>query len=119
MGKQFGDVLAEGQILTTLTGTKAVSGDNELVAAPGALWRIVVSAFVIQNTTTTATTLILRSGATTNGWSILAQNQGDGLAMNLGPMQAWRCNGNEALNLNLSGANTARYTIHYWLEKFK
>ena len=35
MGKQFGDVLAEGQILTTVTGTKAASGDKSATCVLG------------------------------------------------------------------------------------
>jgi hypothetical protein len=117
MTKGLSDLVTEGQILTTLGGTKAASGDNELVAAPGENQRIVVTAFVIQNTTATATTLILRSGTTSNAWRVLAQNQGDGLALFLGPLAAWRLNNNEALNLNLSGANTAGYTVQYYVER--
>jgi hypothetical protein len=117
MAKALTDVLQGGQALTTLTGTKTSSGNNELVATPGTEHRIVVMAFVMQNESTTATTLILRSASTTNGWRFLAQNQGDGLAMNLGPTAAWRCGRNEALNLNLSGANSCGYTIHYFVER--
>jgi hypothetical protein len=117
MAKSFPDLMMDGQLLTTLTGTKASSGDNELVATPGTQHRIVVVAFVIQNESATATTMILRSAATTNGWRFLAQNQGDGLAMNLGPTGAWRLGRNEALVLNLSGANSCGYTVHYFLEK--
>ena len=98
-----------------VTGTAATSGDNELIAAPGAGVRIVVTAFVIQNESATATTMILRDG-TTAKWRCLGQNQGDGLAVVLPPGRAWKLTANAALNLNLSGANSCGYSVQYYTE---
>jgi hypothetical protein len=100
----------------TECGTAAISGDNTLVLAPGAGKRIVVSAFMMQNGSAVATTAILRSASTSNGWRMLGQNQGDGLAMSFANGREWRLNENEALVLNLSGANTHNYSIHWWVE---
>jgi len=100
----------------TECGTAAVSGNNTLLAAPGAGKRIVISAFMVQNGSATATTAILRSASTSNGWRLLGQNQGDGLAMSFANGREWRLNENEALVLNLSGANTHNYSIQWWVE---
>lgn len=97
----------------TVTGTFAAAGDNQIVAAPGANQSIEVKAFCIQCEAAAATTMILRSGASANGWRCLAQNQGDGLAMVFPISDPWRCTANEALNLNLSGANQCNYSLSY------
>lgn len=107
---------SELEELTTLTGTASSSGDNELVATPGAGYRTVVADFVIQNETSTANTMILRSGTTTNGWRFHAEYLGDALAAILPLGQNWELNENEALNLNLSAAAQCGYTIRYRTE---
>lgn len=101
--------------ISVVTGTKSSSGDNELVAAPGASTRIVVCWVVIQNESSTATTLILRDG-TTSKIRVLAQNQGDGLTMVFPADARWKLTANTALNLNLSGANSCGYTVGYYTE---
>lgn len=101
---------------TTITSTEAASGDNQVVATPGAGNRIVVQAFSFQNTTAVATTGILRSGVTTNGWTALCQNQGDGHRMVFPDGHPWCLNENEALNLNLSGANAFNCSVMYRVE---
>jgi hypothetical protein len=95
--------------------TKAASGDNALIAAPGASTRIVVSAFTIQNESATATTMVLKSGSTAK-FRWLGHNQGDGLVMAFPPGREWRLGTNEALNLNLDGANSCGYSVVYWTE---
>lgn len=96
-------------------GTKAASGDNTLVAAPGAGNRLVVQMFMVQNESATATTCLLKSGSTTR-YRKLLQNQGDdfGRAFQIG--REWRLGENEALVLNLSGANTHGWAAEYWTE---
>lgn len=114
MGKVTPTLLEE---TTTVNGTGSSSGDNEVVATPGAGYRLVVTTFVMQNESASATTLILRSGtSSTNGWRILGQNQGDGLAMALPLGDPWRLGEDEALNLNLSGANQCGYSVRYYTE---
>lgn len=100
--------------LTTINGTKAASGDNELVAAPGAGNRLVVTAFVIQNESTTAVIMRLRSASTANGWRCLGEHQADGLSMVFPAGEGWELNENEALNLELSDADTCAYSVRYY-----
>ena len=102
--------------VTTWNGTVAVAGDTELVATPGAGYRLVVSAFVLQNESTTPLIMRLRSGVTTNGWRCLGQNQGDGLAMRFGADRGWELNENEALNLELSDPDTCAISLSYYTE---
>lgn len=103
-------------VTTTENGTAAVNGNNTLILAPGAGRRLVVTAFCIQNASAVATTAILRSASTANGWRVLGQNQGDGLAMSFGNGREWRLNANEALVLNLSAAQTHNYSVSYFQE---
>ena len=102
-------------ILTHISGTKDTSGDNELIPAPGAGKRIVVTSFVIQNESSSATTMILKDGSS-NKWRFLGQNQGDYLSKDFGLKQEWRLTANQALNLNLSGNNQCGYSIAYFIE---
>jgi hypothetical protein len=95
-------------------GTKAAAGNNTLIAAPAAGYRLVVWAFVIQNESATATTMILKDAV--DRWRNLAQNQGQGLAMAFDAMQPWRLNEATALTFNLSGANQCGYNIMYSVE---
>ncbi len=97
---------------TRITGTKAASGDNELIAAPGVGQHIEVRWFIIQNESATATTMILKDGATAT-IRYLAQNQGDGLTHRFPSGAPWALTANAALNLNLSGANQCGYTVEY------
>lgn len=101
--------------LTTISGTKSSSGDNQLVAAPGATTYIYVVSFTIQNESSVATTMTLRSGTTSNGWRWLGHSQGDGLSKDFPIARPWRLNANEALNLNLSGANSCGYSVMYYV----
>lgn len=101
--------------LLSVTGTKNGNGDNELIAAPGAKVRIVITSITLQNESTTATTMILKAGSTAF-LRVLGQNQGNGRALDLPPGREYRLPLNTALNLNLSGANQCGYTIFYYLE---
>lgn len=102
---------------TTLyySGTKNGNGDNTVVAAPGASLAIVLVSVLLQNTTTNATTMLLKDG--TSGSEIigvLGQNQGDGLSI-VWPADARpKLSANTLLNLNLSGANACRVSVVYY-----
>jgi hypothetical protein len=109
------DNLGRKSSLTPVCGTKSSSGDNELIAAPGSGVRIVVTGFVIQNESANATTMILKDGST-NKIRVLGQNQGDGLTHIFTPGREWRLTADQALNLNLSGANQCGYTVFYFTE---
>ena len=110
------DIQHVPRVLTTWNGTRAVAGDNQLVAAPGVGNRLVVTAFVIQNESATPTIMRLRSGTTANGWRCLGQNQGDGLAMAFSPGSEWRLHPNDPLNLELSDSRTCAISISYYTE---
>jgi hypothetical protein len=101
--------------LTKLCGATATSGDNTLVVAPGAGLQIIVSSLVLQNESSTATTLIVKAGATAV-LRILCQSQGDGLALVFPPGSELRLGSNAALVLNLSGANACGYSIMYYVD---
>lgn len=100
--------------LLFVTGTKSSSGDNSLIAAV-ANKRHIITSITVQNESTTGTTMILKSGSTAF-WRVLAQNQGDGLAFNFQPGLTWTLGVNEALVLNLSGANSCGYSVAYYTE---
>jgi hypothetical protein len=101
--------------LLQVSGTKSASGDNELIAAPGAGARIVVVKFMVQNISAVATTILLKDGSTEKE-GVLAQNQGDGYAARFPIDARWKLAANSPLNMNLSGANTCRYSIGYYIE---
>lgn len=101
--------------LIHITGTESTSGDTELVAAPGSGFRIVVTAFTMQNESGTATTMKMKDG-NTDRFRILGQNQGDGIDRQFNLEQEWRLTENSALNFNLSGANQCGYNVSYFLE---
>ena len=105
--------LTMNQPLIHATGTAATSGDNTLIAAPGAGKQIVVSGLVIQNESSTSTTAILKFGATSIMRALFAF-QGDGIVRDVEP--AWEVGNNAALVLNLSGANSHGYSIAYWID---
>lgn len=115
-GTYIGDIQHVPKSLTTWNGTRAVAGDNQLVAAPGMGQRLVVTAFVIQNESVIALIMRLRSGVTANGWRCLGQNQGDGLAMSFAPGHEWKLHPNDPLNLELSNADTCAVSISYYTE---
>lgn len=114
MEKNIADIAEKA--LKHISGTKTDSGDNELVAAPGSDYRLVVTSFVIQNETGNATTMILKSGSS-NCWRLRGQNQGDGLSRDFSIGREWRLAENEALNINLSAANSCGYSVAYFTER--
>lgn len=97
------------------TGTQAASGDNTLVAAPGAGYRLVVQLWWVQNESSTATTVKVKRGST-DSYRRLLQNQGDVVGRAYERGREWRLGENEALVLNLSGANTHGWAAEYWTE---
>jgi hypothetical protein len=101
--------------LTKLTGATSASGDNTLIAAPGAGSQIVITALILQNESSSATTLLLKAGSTAF-LRVLCQNQGDGLALTPHPQHALALGANAALVLNLSAANATGYSIMYYID---
>ena len=103
------------QLYTALAAsTTATSGDQTLVAAPGAGFRLVVKELLVQNESATETTAILKSGSNARWRAKLAANAS--LALSFADGEEWRLGANEALVLNLSGANSHGYSGRYCTE---
>ncbi len=95
--------------------TEAASGDNTVLAAPGADWRIVITDLVVQNESATETTVILKDG-TTSIWRGLLQNQGDALSLSFTPERYLKLTENTAFIVNLSAANSHGVSVYYFKE---
>lgn len=103
-----------------VTGTIATAGDNTIIdigAATGysAGDRIYVTSLILQNETSTATTAVVKDGATAIARA-LGQNQGDGLALTFSRGNEWALTPDNNLIVNLSGANSFGYSVSYYLE---
>jgi len=95
----------------------STSGDTSAISAPGAGIRIVLAAVVMQNLSSTATTIKLTNGASgTVLVEVLGQNQGDGLMFVFPPDTRPKLSANTALTLNLSGANSCKASGLYYTE---
>jgi hypothetical protein len=92
-----------------VSGTAAVSGNNTLIAAPAAGYRITVYALYVQNESAVVTTIILRDFVAR--WRALL-DQYDWFIL----YSPWRLNEAAALTLNLSGANSHGYSVQYAIE---
>ena len=95
-----------------MSATIATSGDNTIVAAPGSGLSIYITHLVLQNESTTATTIILKGSSDLLRW--LGQIQGSGLALTFPERREIKLATNTALILNLSGANSVGYSIGYY-----
>jgi hypothetical protein len=101
--------------LAWLPGTVAALGQTELVAAPGAGQRIVVTLFLFQNLTAVATTVILEAGTT----DLVRGTTGTQYSSFSGSFLVGRelkLPVNTALNVDLSGANSHNYNVAYYTE---
>ncbi len=101
--------------MTTVTNTTSTSGDNTIIAAPGASTRIVIYSLQIQLEGATATTILKKSGSTTIG-RLYCAAAGDGAIFVYPAGRELRLGTNEAFVLNLSGANAIGYTVRYSTE---
>lgn len=101
--------------LSTVTGTAATSGDNSIISAPGAGNRIRVYEFQLQLEADTATTVIVKSGSTSIR-RVYMKAASDGIIWQWQLGQELVCGTNEALQINLSGANTVGYVVRYVTE---
>jgi hypothetical protein len=97
----------------TATGIVNTSGDNTIIAAPGAGQRIYITKLQIQLEASTATTVLIRSGATAIG-RIRCVADGDGKIETYSPGFERRLGVNEALIFNLSGANSVGFEVEYY-----
>jgi hypothetical protein len=101
--------------LLEVSNTFSTSGDQTLIAAPTTQSRIVITHIVIQNTTTTSATFLLKRGST-QFFAMLCEVQGKGIAWRLDAGREYRLPPKTALVLNLSAAVAFNVTIWYFLE---
>ena len=97
------------------SGTCAASGDNTLVAAPGSGYQIAVSKIWLQTQTANATTALLKWGTTEIGGGLFNTQYG-WLIVDFNAPDRLVGGDNQALLLNLSGANSFRYMVMYYVE---
>lgn len=107
-------VIQPSLVVTDITGTIASSGDNTIIASPGAGLSIYITRLIIQNESSTATTIILKDSSS-NKLRILAQSQGDGIAQAYSERREIQLAQNSPLIFNLSGANSVGYSIGYYI----
>ncbi|QLE42268.1 hypothetical protein FD723_18790 [Nostoc sp. C052] len=107
-------VIQPSLVITDITGTVSNSGDNTIAATPGAGLSIHITRLLIQNQTTTETTIILKDSSG-NKLPILAPTKGDGIAQVYSERSEIKLAQNSPLILNLSGANSISYSIGYYV----
>lgn len=107
-----------GQTYDVLTAasTCAASGNNTIIAAPGAGYRIKLHTMQMQLEAATATTVLVKSGSTTIG-RFYAKDEGTGRIKEWPVGRERRLGENEALIFNLSGANQIGYEVEYEIER--
>lgn len=105
----------DNSTLSYVVGTTSTFGDNELIAAPGAGSRIVITSFILQSEADGNNTLLLKSGAN-NLMKVYTTTATNCLALTFNKTNRLYLNENEALNLNLSAALAAGYSIQYYIE---
>jgi hypothetical protein len=94
------------------TGTISSSGDNTIISAPGAEISIYITHLILQNESSSSTTIILKDSA--NRLRCIAPFQGDGIAINFSEKRDFKLAVNQPLILNLSAANSCGYSIGYY-----
>jgi hypothetical protein len=94
--------------------TIAASGDNTIIAAPGAGLRLVIKSLTVQNESSTATTVLVQWGSAVKERRLL--NQYGVLAILHEAGSEWALPVNTALIVNLSGANSHGYSVTYAVE---
>jgi hypothetical protein len=97
------------------TGTVATSGDNTLIAAPGAGQRIVLAQLHLQLEAATSTTILIKHGATVVS-RLLFDFKGDGLRENYPAGMEVVLPENTAFVVNLSGSNATGWGVRYRVE---
>ena len=93
----------------TLTATT----DTQIVAAPGAGVSVYITHLVVQNITTTATTVNVKQGTTTV-LSFLLQTQGASQVIAFPERRDFKLTANTALNLQATTANAITYSVGYF-----
>jgi hypothetical protein len=96
------------------SGTCDTSGDNTLVAAPGSGYQIVAFKVLLQNLTNNATTGLLKWGSDEIGGAMFG-SQYDRLVLDFVSPDRLSGGDNQPLLLNLSGANSFRFMVMYYV----
>ena len=104
-------------IILCKAGTVATSGDNTLITAPGTGLRIVLVSWSWWNESSTDTTAILKSTSLGSIDRYVQTAKGSGKIVDLGDSYVVKLAENEALLLNLSGANSHGYSVRYFIEE--
>ncbi len=109
MADFYCDVMGQPTI-NRVAGVAGASGDNTLIAAPGAGNRLAILYEHIQNESATATTAQIKHGSTVVARKALAQYAEYERDHTVYPVLLPE---NTAYVLNLSGANNHGYTLEY------
>jgi hypothetical protein len=103
-----------GSGLAVASGTKSAAGNNTLIAAPATGYRIVVYTAIIQNESSTLTTVAMKD--IVERWRAILPNQGDKMVLAFELSVPWTLNEATALTLYLSAANSHNYNVQYSIE---
>lgn len=109
--------LAFGQRLNWIVAdatTIAASGDNTIIAAPGAGLRLVIKSLTVQNESGTETTVLIKWGSVVKERKVNEPKKGFSMYFEAG--SEWVLPENTALIVNLSGANDHNYSVSYVVE---
>lgn len=98
--------------VTCEQSSASASGDNTLVAAPGAGKKYEITKLTIQLEAQTATLAILKCSSR-DFQRIYMVEEGDGITEEYHPMNCPETGEDEAIVLNLDGANQVGWTLHY------
>ena len=99
------------------SGTKSASGDNIVITAPAAGYRIVLISYRVQNVSVISTTATISDGSGgTEIDGMLLPNQGAYFGDELPPGREYRLTEATAFVLNLDGANSHRIMVKYFVE---
>lgn len=101
--------------LRRVRGTATDAGDTTIIAAPGAGLRIVIHYFKRVRTNTTDVTVLVKEGATTVDSDTLTSEL-PGVIEQYSEPDTVRLAANTALILNLSGAASVAWKVHYRIE---
>lgn len=110
--------LQRQDVVLTKGAAFASNGDNTVLAAPGENRQYVIAGYALQNESAVATTMQLKNGGNVFH-RFLGQTQGANQVVVFAKGNELKCGNNNAIVLNLSGANSCGLTVWYWSEAFQ